>query len=288
MESDSDEDLKRAIALSLAGDVELPAIDRGVKPLSGSATDKITFIDLVSDDTDDDDDDLVLEDSPYHNTLLDTNVRQDAAVAVKTYKSQAECNPVQETPNLYKQVQSGTGDYSTPHISLHRTTTPFDEPSMSSLPLSTLNGLNRKQMEAERLARLDQKRKRGDDTAFDLSGFPSAKILKAAQSSSHSRKVAQPSISPQTHGTSAIQFPSGVIKRTWALGYPRQQDDIKIEEVLQNQDLQLAVLSAFQVDVEWITSKLRPDTKVIWVLQAKTEAEVDRPIMCAGEHHIVA
>jgi hypothetical protein len=31
-------------------------------------------------------------------------------------------------------------------------------------------------------------------------------------------------------------------------GCPRQGDDIKIEEVLQKNDLELAVLSAFQVD----------------------------------------
>ena len=57
-------------------------------------------------------------------------------------------------------------------------------------------------------------------------------------------------------------------------GVPRLGDDIKIEEVLQKDDLKLAVLSAFQVEPEWVESKLDPKTKVIWVLQAKTAAEV--------------
>jgi hypothetical protein len=47
---------------------------------------------------------------------------------------------------------------------------------------------------------------------------------------------------------SGIQYPNGVVKKTWAFGYDRQGDDIKIEEVLQKSDLELAVLSAFQLD----------------------------------------
>lgn len=73
---------------------------------------------------------------------------------------------------------------------------------------------------------------------------------------------------------SGIQYPKGVMRKTWAYGYPREGDDIKIEEVLQKTDLELAVLSSFQVDPEWVSSKLNPMTKVVWVLQAKTEAEV--------------
>ncbi|PQE30814.1 hypothetical protein CJF32_00005997 [Rutstroemia sp. NJR-2017a WRK4] len=71
---------------------------------------------------------------------------------------------------------------------------------------------------------------------------------------------------------SGIQFPSGTIKKTWAYGYPRE-DDIKIEEVLQSSTLELAVLSTFQIDADWIQSKLLPSTKVVWVLQAETEFE---------------
>jgi len=41
--------------------------------------------------------------------------------------------------------------------------------------------------------------------------------------------------------------------------------------VLQKDDLELAILSAFQVEPEWVISKLNPSTKVVWVLQAKTE-----------------
>ena len=78
----------------------------------------------------------------------------------------------------------------------------------------------------------------------------------------------------QNPSASGFQFPKGVVKKTWVYGCPRHGDDIKIEEVLQKEDLELAVLSAFQVDPDWVVSKLSPLTKVIWVLQAKNESQV--------------
>jgi hypothetical protein len=71
-----------------------------------------------------------------------------------------------------------------------------------------------------------------------------------------------------------VQYPKGVIKKTWAFGYPRE-NDIKIEEVLQKHDLELAVLSSFQWDDEWIMSKLDiKKTKVICVVQSENEEHV--------------
>ncbi|KIM95009.1 hypothetical protein OIDMADRAFT_134826 [Oidiodendron maius Zn] len=69
-----------------------------------------------------------------------------------------------------------------------------------------------------------------------------------------------------------VQFPDGVVKKTWVYDCHRQ-DDIKIEEVLQKDDLELAVLSSFQIDPDWVASKLHPTTKVVFVLQARTEIE---------------
>lgn len=71
-----------------------------------------------------------------------------------------------------------------------------------------------------------------------------------------------------------LHFPDGVVKKTWAQGYPRD-NDIKIEEVLQKNDLEMAVLSAFQWDADWILGKLdMVKTRLICVMQAKTEEEV--------------
>ena len=49
---------------------------------------------------------------------------------------------------------------------------------------------------------------------------------------------------------SGVQYPDGVVKKTWAFGYDRQGDDIKIEEVFQKTDLELAVLCTFQLDAD--------------------------------------
>lgn len=57
---------------------------------------------------------------------------------------------------------------------------------------------------------------------------------------------------------SGIQYPDGTAKKTWAFGYDRKGDDIKIEEVLQSSDLELAVLSSFQIDADCRSSNVEP------------------------------
>jgi hypothetical protein len=137
-------------------------------------------------------------------------------------------------------------------------------------------GLDRKKMEEERLARANR-------TMVQEKGHnqTNEKVKKRKPSASPPRdedreyripKIARLLTTPSA--SSGIQFPNGVVKRTWVSGCPRSGDDIKIEEVLQKNDLELAVLSAFQVDSEWIMNKLDDKTKVVWILQAKTEAEV--------------
>jgi hypothetical protein len=58
----------------------------------------------------------------------------------------------------------------------------------------------------------------------------------------------------------------------WASGYPRQ-DDVKIEEILQKDQLELAVLSSFQWDDEWLLSKIDiKNTKMVCIAFASSEA----------------
>nr|OQO17799.1 hypothetical protein B0A51_14875 [Rachicladosporium sp. CCFEE 5018] len=82
----------------------------------------------------------------------------------------------------------------------------------------------------------------------------------------------------------SLAFPKGVVRKTWALGHPRDGTDIKLEEVLEPPTLRTAALSAFQWDPTWLLAKLRrSQTKCIFVMQAKTfeereqiaEAQVD-------------
>lgn len=65
------------------------------------------------------------------------------------------------------------------------------------------------------------------------------------------------------------------MKKTWAFLNERKGDDIKIEEVLQKSDLELAVLSSFMWDMDWLFSKLDiRRTRFILIMQAKEEATV--------------
>ncbi|KAF2475155.1 phospholipase D/nuclease [Lindgomyces ingoldianus] len=136
-------------------------------------------------------------------------------------------------------------------------------PNQNSKPTSSVlqgwHGIDRKAMEQERLARLG-KRKRSVSP-----GAPS----KAAKQEVGSNSTLENPTESSAPGHPPIQYPRGVIKRTWAFKHKRT-NDIKIEEVLQAPTLNIAVLSAFDWDVDWIFSKLDPvKVKQIWIMNAK-------------------
>ena len=68
------------------------------------------------------------------------------------------------------------------------------------------------------------------------------------------------------------------------MGLPRTGDDITIEEVLQKDKLELAVLSSYQWDEEWLLSKLTLKTKIILVAYAVDEAQQEQMMANAGSH----
>ncbi|KAI5205069.1 phospholipase D/nuclease [Aureobasidium subglaciale] len=114
-------------------------------------------------------------------------------------------------------------------------------------------GLDRRAMEAERLAQPFSKRQRS--ISPPLVSRPAKKVKE------------------QQDPSGICHYPRGVIKKTWALGHARSGNDIKIEEVLEKSTLRTALLSAFQWDTNWIMAKLNlQQTKVIMVMQAENEA----------------
>lgn len=171
--------------------------------------------------------------------------------------------------------------------------TPTQKPEVAQ-PMGLL-GLDRKMMEEQRLARL-AKRKASDPSALEE---PGPKHLKTGDplkdiSSAEGTKgttAAYQSI-PQSTGPNnydqvktekqvppsnkpGIQFPNGAVKKTWAFSCPRNGDDIKIEEVFQQSDLKLAVLSSFMWDTEWLFSKLDVSRiRFLLIMQAKEENTV--------------
>lgn len=113
-------------------------------------------------------------------------------------------------------------------------------------------------MEQERLARLG-KRKR-------------------AVSPERPSKQATKQVDPAISTTNGVQYPRGTVKRTWAYKHART-NDIRIEEVLQASTLNIAVLSSFQWDDEFIFHKASPyKVKYIWIMSADSE-EVERKIL---------
>lgn len=129
-------------------------------------------------------------------------------------------------------------------------------------------GLDRKKMEEERLARLG-KRKAEETPPSDQREMKQARTEPRQSASSIQAKSGPPSSVP------FIQFPAGVVKKTFAIGKPRMDDDIRLDEVLQNSDLELAVLSSFMWDMDWLFGKVNiKKSRFILVMQAKDDATV--------------
>lgn len=131
-----------------------------------------------------------------------------------------------------------------------------------------LLSLDRKKMEQERLQRLAKRRRSPlDEDDDDVVEVPPPKRKTPVEPSRSLPGPPPPSSSPP--------FPGGVVKRTWARGYPRTPEDIKIEEVFQKDRLELAVLSSYQWDDEWLLSKIDlRRTKLLLVAYAADESQV--------------
>ncbi|GKU02860.1 tyrosyl-dna phosphodiesterase 1 [Fusarium langsethiae] len=127
-----------------------------------------------------------------------------------------------------------------------------------------LLSLDRKKMEEERLQRLAKRRRSPTDE--DVVEVPPPKRMTPCVEPPKPAAVSLPA--------SLLPYPKGAIKRTWANGYPRTSEDIKIEEVFQKDKLELALLSSYQWDDEWLVSKLDlRKTKLLLLAFADSEAQ---------------
>lgn len=160
---------------------------------------------------------------------------------------------------------------------------PAPKPVAMETPTSSLSvlGLDRKKMEEERLARASKRK------ASELSSTPS-ESARPQQRQKTTKNVPRtlsilatpPKLPGSTRSATSTppqaQFPQGVVKKTWVKGQPRLGDDITLEEVLQKDILELAVLSSFQwADDDWLLSKINLNrTKILCVAFAANEAHV--------------
>ena len=145
-----------------------------------------------------------------------------------------------------------------------------NDSSTNTPSLFGMAGLDRKKMEEERLAR----KRKATDSAPASSPLP-AKTVKASSSTTSLDQAASSDVAPSSENFT-LQYPHGIVKKTWVAGHARAGDDITLEEVLQAEDLDVALLSSFQWNLQWVLSKLRPETQVGLVMQAKDENEKTR------------
>jgi hypothetical protein len=184
-------------------------------------------------------------------------------------------------------------------------------PKSPPAPVSSLSllGLDRAKMEEERLARIrkrkasqdghshegDAKRMRTNEEKLPLvaagkrvvkdgdqgmavrSGLmgPSAQMSGSLTSDRNAEDRSQEQNVNIRKEHSNLPFPRGVVKKTWARGQPRLGDDIKLEEVLQKDQLEMALISSFQWDQEWMMDRFdMRRTKLLLVSTGGDEAEV--------------
>ncbi|KAF5970585.1 Tyrosyl-DNA phosphodiesterase 1 [Fusarium coicis] len=168
---------------------------------------------------------------------------------------------------LSLQEQEEQGDQSSQIPSASTSTSHRNGTGSGGASLGLLS-LDRKKMEEERLQRL-AKRRRSPEDERSVDEVPPAKRMTPSEPSRPVTATATAHMLP-----SFVPYPKGAIKRTWAKGYPRTSDDIKIEEVFQKDKLELALLSSYQWDDEWLMSKIDPrKTKLLLLAFADSEAQ---------------
>ncbi|KAK8030657.1 ubiquitin interaction domain-containing protein [Apiospora arundinis] len=127
-------------------------------------------------------------------------------------------------------------------------------------------GLDRKKMEEERLARLGKRKAPGSDHESQ----DRSRRLKTGPPLSTSQDPSSVPMPP----TGSLRWPKGVVKKTWAAGFPTTGDQVKIDEILQKDQLQLAIISSFQWDDEWMLSKINvARTKLMCIAFASSEQQ---------------
>ncbi|KAL2785476.1 tyrosyl-DNA phosphodiesterase-domain-containing protein [Aspergillus keveii] len=243
-----DEALRAAIAASLE-DVQAPAQTQANNNVK-------SVVDLTGDSDDDD----VMPTFPISKSVIGSETSRDVSVLDD---AEDEDEDLERAIALSLQAAGGQDNPRVEAI----TVPPVKEQTQAKdevLPENSAQlflSLDRKKMEAERLARL-AKRKAEDGPGPDQRNVKQPRIEAPVQHTQASGPSSAPS----------IQFPDGTVKKTFAFGYRRTHEDIKIEEVLQKSNLELAVLSSFMWDMEWLFSKVDlRNTRFIMVMQAKDD-----------------
>ncbi|KAI2776448.1 phospholipase D/nuclease [Daldinia loculata] len=165
-------------------------------------------------------------------------------------------------PPVAKEIENQHGHHESQSVPLPEISS-VSQQSASKTPSSfKALGLDRKKMEEERLERLGKRKAPNSE--------PESQNRRQRQKLDTESTV---TVNPANKSELHLPYPKGVVKKTWAKGFPRK-DDIKIEEVLQKDELELAVISSFQWDERWMLSKIDyRKTKIVCIAFASNEAQ---------------
>jgi hypothetical protein len=146
---------------------------------------------------------------------------------------------------------------------------PIENGSLKQVKSSgSMMGIDRKQMEQERLARL--KRKRGDEAISPppLRRTKSPPVSQAVGPST-TRSSAATTTSTSNYNKPTLEFPNGKILRTWVSSHPDSQRSITFPQLIDAPNLQSALMSSFIFDFDWLFPHFRTNqTKFLLVLHA--------------------
>ncbi|KAL4967337.1 uncharacterized protein BDV14DRAFT_30573 [Aspergillus stella-maris] len=258
MDSD-DEDLRAAIAASLG---------QASSPIQRANNNDTSVVDLTADSDDD-----IVPIFPKSQSVVSSEVSREASVIDVGDEDDED---LKAAIALSLQVSGGQIDGTQPGPTSAPTSEQIVEPQAKeeSKPTTTgagFQGLDRKKMEEERLAR-HAKRKAEESPATKQRELKQPRA-EHQQNASSFQAASVPALSTPSSKPS-IQFPDGTVKKTFASGHRRSGDDIKIEEVLQSGDLELGVLSSFMWDIDWLFGKVDlTKNRLLLVMQAETEAK---------------
>ncbi|KAF2621134.1 phospholipase D/nuclease [Macroventuria anomochaeta] len=224
-----DEDLRLAMALSMQQSPPVAPTNKAI-------------VDLTSDNESEDD---------------DADLKRAIALSMQDIPQSAKCIEPTSAPAAHVQLSSNTA---TPMAQLTQAVPKSMPNTKQTSPTSNKFVLNRKAMEAERLARLEERKRKRSPSADQ----PSKQLLKAPTPAAVNK-----STSSQSQSDPVPQYPRGAIKRTFATKF-RRTDDITIDELLQASMVNIAVISSFQWDAEWLSRKLsHTKVKQHWIMNAR-------------------
>lgn len=266
-ESDSDSELTRAIKLSLADNNRVHQDD---------------VIEVSSDESDGDEDlkRAIALSLDHADSTTECNTKGDSSDDEDDLNKTPKYRPQKEKGGSRDSAIRGTAqeqpDSSQTKVAPH---TPSGD-------ILGLPGIDRKKMEEERLARLAAKRKVPDSEQESQGRQSKLRTELTPQRSANLKTKA-----PESPRSNALYFPKGAVKKTYALGHPRTGDDIKIEEIFQKDDLELAVLSSFQWDERWMMSKIdmrRTNVCLIAFASNKQQARTAIPRSLSSTNHAIS